>query len=265
MEEEELYIKIERYVQGDMTEGERAAFENEAANNPELKEQIALHTVIHAMDDENSWLEFDGDPELLKKEVAQFRAKETQEFAQKLKQFRNDTSIENPQRRPWLSKSLIGAIAAVLIIAIFVFYPKDPSLESLYNDYSSWEELPSMSTKGDNVDTLKELEMRFREKNYEGVILLADGLSLSLNDTPQALLYVGAAHLEMAQYDQAIASFDRVIEGNSLDFHKGYWYKALVFLKQRDKEKTIEALEVIVENPTYFRNDEAIVLLKKLR
>lgn len=263
MEEELEYEKIERFILGKMTPEEHADFEKAMESSPHLREKVALHKAIIGLEDEDDWIDFDGDSEILKKESALFRSEETLQFSEKLKEFRNNELHKKSLRRPWLNRSLIGAIAAILIAAIFVFYPKDPTMSSLYEEYHNWEELPSHTTKGDGANSIKELESLFRSENYNGVIILANSLNITAS-SPQAWLYIGVSHLELDQYQTAIQSFDHLIQSNSIDFHKGYWYKALTFLKQDDKEKCIEVLKIIVANPTYFSHENAKKLLKEL-
>ncbi|MDC8002457.1 tetratricopeptide repeat protein [Aureisphaera galaxeae] len=268
MQEDELeYQKIERYFRGEMTEEEHAAFEDAMEKDPDLKERVTIHSTIDALEDEEKWMTFEGAPELLKKEADLFRSEDTLQFSEKLKAFRNQTSVsETTSKSPWFNKSLWGAIAAILIIAIFVFYPKDPNLNTLFEEYHNWEDLPSLVTKGGDPNDPARLESLFRSKDYEGVIASSESLEIAVEGSyAQALLYVGAAHIELGNYRQALATFDRLINSNSLDAHKGYWYKALTYLKQENKEQCLEVLDIIAAEPTYFMHEDAKQLLKELR
>ncbi|MBX2828795.1 MAG: hypothetical protein KTR22_11570 [Flavobacteriaceae bacterium] len=267
MNEEELeYQMIERYFLDEMSEEERSDFEKKMKEDPEFKERVAMHTFLHQMEDEEAWPDLEIDTEELKNEAALFREEDTVAFAEKLKAFCDTEQPSVPKKGlPW-NRKWIGAVAALLLLALFVFYPKEPSLSELYNDYQNWDNLPSLVTKSDASDTLKELEYRFRDSNYEGVIDMADQIHFSANSGyAQASLYVGVAYLELGQYEAAISQFDALINSESLDFHKGFWYQALTYLKKEDKENCMGVLELISENPTYFMHMEAKALLKKLR
>ncbi len=266
-EEEKEYETIERYLLNGMTQEEREAFEALMKTNSELKERVTLHKAIHAMDDEDDWMEFSGDSEILKKEADLFRSQETLQFSEQLKTFRDRQNQQQTKKRsPWFNKSFFGAVAAVLIIAIFVFYPKEPNLSGLYNEYNNWEELPSLITKGDTANSLKTIEYLFQAKDYKGVIDASGTLLPSTYKyNPQLLLYVGVSHLELDNYEAAIAEFQKLSQSNFIDNHKGYWYTALAYLKQGNKEKSRGTLEIIAKNPSYYKYEDAKKLLKKLR
>lgn len=255
---------MERYLLMEMTSDERESFEKEMAKNPELKEKVALQKGLYSLDDDSDeWITIEDNTELLKKETALFRAKETQEFSEKLKTYRH---THTKRKRSFFTPQLWIAIAAIIIIGVFILYPKSPNLSTLYEDYHNWEELPSYVSKGEDRDQiLKNIESTFRSKNYQNVIIISQTLDTSIYETnPQLLLYIGVSYLETDQYKNAIKAFDRLIQSNAIDFHKGYWYKTLTFLKKEDQENAVETLEVIVANETYYNHTKAKELLKKI-
>ena len=58
--------------------------------------------------------------------------------------------------------------------------------------------------------------------------------------------------------------FDKVLQSQTLDSHKAYWFKALSYLKQGDTAQAIATLETLVENKGNFNYDKAQKLLKVL-
>ncbi|WP_299683900.1 tetratricopeptide repeat protein [uncultured Dokdonia sp.] len=266
MNDEELKNEaIERYLLMEMPPDERKSFEEKIAQNAELKEQVALYKALYATDDDSEeWITTEKNNELLKKEATLFRAQETKDFSKALKDYR---AANTKTKRSFFTPQLWSAIAAVIIIGIFILYPKSPSLSKLYENYHNWEELPSYVSKGDDKAlTLKNIETTFRSKNYQNVISISQTLDTSIyNTNPQISLYIGVSHLETNQHENAITAFDRLIQSNAIDFHKGYWYKALVFLKKGDKENTIKILETIVANPTYYNYEKAKELLDEIK
>jgi hypothetical protein len=89
---------------------------------------------------------------------------------------------------------------------------------------------------------------------------------LNSNEPDMALiLYRGVAQLELDQYENALNSFRELIISNTIDHHKGYWYTAMVYLKQGNKELLVESLEIIAANPSYYNHEESLALLKELK
>ena len=53
--------------------------------------------------------------------------------------------------------------------------------------------------------------------------------------------------------------------GSSLDQNKAYWYLAMVYLKAGEKERAINVLETLTEDPTRYKYKVAQELLEKLK
>ncbi|MFT5890986.1 MAG: tetratricopeptide (TPR) repeat protein [Dokdonia sp.] len=267
MEKDELeYKNIERYFNNDLTNEELLAFEERLKTSSSLREWVGIYKDLDLINNEEEWIHFKGDLSVLKKEVAQFQSKETKVFSNQLKTWREEQKEDLPKiKRHWL-RPFITSAAAVLLIAIFLLYPKNNDLPSLYNQYNNWDDLPSLTVKGANEDTVIQLERSFKAKDYQDVIERTEVLLETPNNAiSQIHLYQGVAYMEVTSYDKAITTFDALIQSNTIDFHKGYWYKALVFLKQEQKENCIKILEIIAANPTYFKHQEAKRLLKELK
>ena len=260
------FEKIERYLLLKMTPEEQTAFESAIEQDASLKEQVLLHKALYNIDDEDTWIDFNGDKEVLKNEAALFRSKETSQFTQQLRAFKENqpkaTALK--KSRPYLTT--IAATAAILIAVVLISYPKQPDLQALYTSHASWDELPSLITKGNNAErSIQQLEYSFQAKDYDQVVILTDKLLIEHPEyKAQILLYSGVSLLEMNENIPAIARFDMLIESNSIDAHKGYWYKALSFLKQGDKTSCIETLKIITQNSGYYKHSEAKKLLRQL-
>lgn len=265
MSDDELKNKaIERYLLMEMTLDERESFEKEMSQHPELKEQVALYKALYSTDDDaNDWIITEENSDVLKKEIALFRAKETKEFSDLLKKYRQTNT---KKKSSIFTPKVWSAIAAVLIIGGFILYPKSSDLPDVYEQYHNWEELPSFISKGDDTDRiLKDIETTFRSKEYQHIISVSETIDPSVYESnPQVLLYIGTSYLEIDQYKNAIEVFDRLIQSNAIDFHKGYWYKTLAFLKKGDQENAIKTLETIVKNPTYYNHTKAKELLDEI-
>jgi tetratricopeptide (TPR) repeat protein len=70
--------------------------------------------------------------------------------------------------------------------------------------------------------------------------------------------------LELENYREAIQTFDKLRNSNTLDNHKAYWYTALVYLKQNNAENAKKVLQTLVQDTSNYNYEKAIELLKKL-
>ncbi len=261
-----LLRKLEQYLGDVMSAEEREAFQKEIDANPELQEFIAAYRQTDDLSNDG-WPLAD-DSEQLAEALAAFRDKETRDFEEKLKSASSRYHSTSPgQSVPWRKIGGWTAIAAALALLVYVLLPKNISMEDAYLTYSTWEEVPSLAVKGDiDDDPRNTLETLFRDRNFEDVLDLGSQLVLeSTSIDPNLLLYLGISQLETNRFDDAIATFDQLTTSNTLDAHKGFWYKAMVFLKKGDKEAATEALNEVTSNEHNYRYEDAKSLLKKLK
>lgn len=258
--------QLERYLNDQMTPEEKLAFEQEIAQSPELQELIELHQQVTVLDDEAGWITFEGDVNEIKEKIPLFEDEETKAFSKKLRAIQNDQKgTSRGKSTVWRRLAVVSGVAASILLALFLTIKGGTDLDQLYVENSSWDELPSLTVKGDPVQERAEVEQLFEQKKYAEVITNVRDISLKSNETDLALiLYQGVAQLELDQYENALNSFAELTNSNTIDHHKGYWYTAMVYLKQGNKELLVESLEVVAANPTYYKHEEARALLKEL-
>jgi len=259
--------KLERYLNDQMEAEEKAQFEKEIAQSPELQELIELHQQVTVLDDEAEWISFEGDVNEIKEKIPLFEDEETKAFSKSIREFRNDQVGPTGRKSVvWKRLAVFSGVAASILLALFFNMQGGGDLDQLYVEHSSWNELPSLTVKGDPVQERAEVEQLFEQKKYAEVITNVREISLKSNETNLALiLYQGVAQLELDQYENALNSFRELTISNTIDHHKGYWYTAMVYLKQGNKVLLVESLEVIAANSTYYNHEEALALLKEIK
>jgi hypothetical protein len=259
---EALLEQLERYLTGQMSFKDAALFEQKIESDADIKAFLKLYESMDAFEEEENWPDLEIDKQEIKKVAQKFKAPDTLAFAEKVQKFHQDRN----KKSTFVRRSLIvmTSIAAACLLFVFQFWPSDMTLESVYNKHSSWTELPSFSVKGNDINTQKiELETAFQSKNYAKVIVLADSIqSKTQTLLPNVMLYQGIAELEMNRYEGAIQTFTNLSNSNALDAHKGYWYIALVYAKQGKFPQFKQALKKIESNPTNYKYEEAVKILK---
>jgi len=265
--DEKTILKIERYLSDAMNAEEKAGFQAEVNASKEIREFLHIYYEIDVFEDEEDWILYQGDKEKVKDVAKLFQKEDTAEFSRKLQTFQKDYNQQiSSKNRPWLKIAMSTAIAACLLALLYVTLFQSSNLTNIYEDHNSWDELPSLTIKGDAVvKDPSEIELSFNEQNYTDVIIFCNDLLSTSNEIrPNILLYLGISQLEMKQYQDAENTFNLLASSSTLDHHKGYWYLALTYMKQ---EKSIEAKETLLQiskNNTFYRHAEAVQILQKL-
>lgn len=252
---EEQLKKLEAYLYDIMTLDEKANFELEVDASTELQEFIRLFNETKTLEDDTRWDIDYKNATRLKKVASLYKDKETQEFSEKIRAHRHAMSpVVGTANKTWLKPLVLAAAAACLAVLVYINLPKEQTLSELYTTYSTWEELPSVLVKGDDNATKKlAVETAFQQKQYDSTITLSNKIIENAQKVAaNMLLYKGAAHLELGEFDQALQTYKELLVSDSIDNHKAYWYIAMTYLKKGDRQMTIAALEnVLLKESNY--------------
>lgn len=266
--QEKYHDQIDAYLRDELSTEDRALFEQLLQNDPELLKEFKVHKELFAQLDESAWITdaFTPDIEEVKEVENYFRSveaknlKDTIAKAQANYQKKNNTSF--------LKNRLFLSVLAAASIAIFVvLYTMNSNNadQDLYAVYSDWRDLPSLTSRSDESQ-LAEGQRLFEQKKYNDSYILFKEYIKDKNElSPAVLIYSGLSALELDKYTEAISYFDQIINSDTIDRSKGYWYKSLVYLKQNKKNAAIKVLEIILKDKENFNFDKAEVLLKKLQ
>jgi hypothetical protein len=262
---ENLQNQADDYLTDKLSIDAKKAFELLLQDNQELVDYISINKEMQAHYNEEDWSFADKNVEVeeLERYIKSDDAKALKASIKKV----NDRFVkESPSNKKNYFSYLAIAASVVFLIGYFVFNDSASNLE-LYENYNSWQELPSLISRGDVEDTtLAEAENAFVNKNYEKAHLFFDAyIQNSYTVAGTVLLYQGIVFLELNEYNNALATFNELIESNSLDNSKGYWYKALTYLKMDDTDAAIATLNVLVSDTSNYNYSKAQELLEKLR
>ncbi|HPF10578.1 MAG TPA: hypothetical protein PKW08_04660 [Flavobacteriaceae bacterium] len=257
--------QLERYLNGTMTVPERTAFEATLQEQPALQELLELQQQLDTWGDETDWVPFQGEAQHLREQQAKFEAEDTQAFSEKLKNYRRSIT---PKKRNSFRTYYWAAAAAMAALLLWWAYPNASlSNQQYYQQFRNWDELPSLVTKDGAQDRLVvAMEAAFRNSEYQKAIDLSAAIEpASTGNIATLELYKGISYMELGRYEEARMRFQTLTEGESLDFHKGYWYLALLALKMDDTDGCRSYLKTIVQHPNYYHYQEAKQLLEDLK
>ena len=264
---ENLLKQADKYLEKLMSESENAAFEIELSNNTELQEYLAINKELGIQLDNKDWQFVDASKSPQVKDLEDyFKSEEAQSLKTVLSKVGDkykDTS--KPKSNNNIKRYTFFAIAASVVLLIGLFFLNNN--QNIYNDYNSWQELPSLIERGHSESaTLQDAEQAFIAKDY---VSANSFYSKYLKETEvinvNVYLYLGITQLELNQKDKALSTFEAILTSDSIDFSKGYWYKTLVYLKAKDKNNAIKQLKLIVKDSTNYKFSEAEKILKQLK
>ncbi|WP_055447817.1 tetratricopeptide repeat protein [Lacinutrix mariniflava] len=269
---EDILQQIEDYLNGTMTKAQTFAFETQIKENADLAKALGINKKMRLQYSDEEW-DFVKDYKNRKKINELEVLLKSNELQDKKKAIQNAGDLyfnkvkpENEIRRNKSLPFLAIAASIVLLIGYFTFFNNDLTNQEIYAQHNSWEELPSLVSRSEtNSSLLSNGESAFINKDYK---LAEEHFNAYVSNKKEvninALLYLGVSQLELENYNSALKSFQKIIDSNTLDQSKGYWYKALVYLKMDDEKNTINTLNSIVKDSKNFNFVKAEKLLKEL-
>lgn len=260
-------ILIEKFIKGELTQEEKEAFLMRLSTDADFKHKVELEKELYASLNDTEWNPIDkkAHAEEIKEYVKAFHAEDVLALKETLKKS-NDTYQVNAAQKKQKNVFRYAIIAVSILVlgigAMWKLQTKTP--EQLYAAYIQINELPSMLTRSNDQNSLIKAQHVFEKGNYkEAVALFKREEEKYSNYKGIIAIYVGVAQTEMEQYKQAENTFDELIKSELIDATKGYWYKALIYLKQGKIPETQKALKLIIER-NYYNANKAQELLDKL-
>jgi tetratricopeptide (TPR) repeat protein len=239
------HAQIERYLNQEMTESERTAFDQQIAQDPDLRETLALYKSF--------------DTALGPSSVNVFRG----QVAAALKTQNKDAGsgfAELARRYWWLSAGVI----TLILTGLWYWIRINDRPEQIFARYFKPAiSLDSVRGTAAPQDRLHEQAMTYyRSQNYPATIALLQ--SVIEADTTR---YNSYAYLELAQLyllnkepNAALQALNRVVQGHADEKN---WYEAMAFLQQNDLKSAIARLKTLAQTDNPYRV-QALNLLNEI-
>ena len=254
--------QIDDFLAGRMNLDQRELFVQRLNTDPVLQKEVRFRSDLYTMMGSKDWPLQDGSVNSIR---ASLDSDQLNEASQPIKRAAGDYFEEQNRPKitlqPWLSIAIVAAGLALF----FILSPKDKSLNDYYNDYHSWEQLPSLVEKGDQQNTLVKGELLFNKEQYQEVIeSFESSYSKDAIWHPYALLYTAASYQELDQYSKAHEVYDQLIALESLESSRGLWFKCLLYLKQDDHFNASKMLSIITSDSQNYNYSKALELQKEI-
>ncbi|MEM9819872.1 MAG: tetratricopeptide repeat protein [Bacteroidota bacterium] len=254
----EIYEQIDRYLQAQMSEEERLAFEQRIATDPDLASELQLQQDI----------------------AGGIRAHHHQKIKKKLDQIHDELHTDTApsiNKRRWLYPLLaVAAIALLLLLVRQSWSGSKTSPEQLYAQFYQSHPVSLASRSTDVDEQILQIDALYKQRAFQTLLpqieaKLAkiqndqDTTKQTIDVLPKLLLAAGITHLETGQTQKAVDDFQRIIDTND-PFLKDHalWYLALSRLRQKQIEPCRKALQDLTKNQRADHYEEALQLLKAL-
>ncbi|CAM1374081.1 tetratricopeptide repeat protein [Tenacibaculum xiamenense] len=257
-------ILIERYLKNELDNKERTVFEERLKKDSEFNEKVSFEKELFSSFNENEWNFHHDNEEDVKDLESYFEKKEVKELQQNIKSSFESIKKKNSPKIKRLYYVLAVAASIALLLGVFLnpFNPA-PNSNELFAHYSS-QELPTFVNRGDNsLDELVKAENYYKEKDYAKASEIFNNALEKGKASANVYIYSGLSYIQLGEQKKSEEIFDSLINSDLIDAEKGYWYKALLYLKSNNAQEAKKELNYIVKN-TLYNTQKARELLEKI-
>ncbi len=263
---------IEKFLNNEMNDEEKALFLAEMERNETLKNAVETYEEMSVFYDDNDWeiLENPKKHSKVKQSLDFLHSNKGQNIKSIIQQEEDYYFAETPKTKKGILKIIttLSSVAALFLVGMLIFknFGNSSTLE-LYSEYNNnWEELPSLTVRG-NTDMFTEIETSFKQKEYQKSLTLINNVLKEDTKTtdPQLLLYLGISQLELDKNKAAIQTFTQLLQSNTLDAFKAHWYLALSYLKLDNTTLATQELQFLLADDKNFKDVEAKKILEQIK
>lgn len=255
-------IKINQYINGELTGKALQEFEQLLENNLELAKEIALHkkidqTLISKKSNKNKEELNELFQQFGEKYITNTTENETETKVIELNQ-------DNPLPGEKTSKSLlrwlvpvVGIAAAALLIFFIGFGEADP--RQLAHQYFE-PAIVDFTSRSGIANNLTRAQQAYDNKTYQKAL----NIFSEYPDNNDALMAKGNCEFLLDKPEKAIATFKQLSD-RKIDVHQkamAKWYLALSFLKFENVNEAKNSLQLIPKDSNYYKDAQTI--LKKM-
>jgi predicted negative regulator of RcsB-dependent stress response len=228
--------EIIRYIDGEMTDGEKMEFEKRLATDESLKQAF-------------------GNLQLAKEAVRSFGLKEKVAgiHRQMMKELGTETPVKQISNVRRIIRYSVAVAASVLLIFVCIEGYKFYTLSSQKLFAENYTPYELTTTRGGDDSTISKIEQAYREKKFGAVINLNKVSVLSIKD----VFLTAMSYLETNDYSRAISNFQLVIaeiedDKTSVLKDAAEYYLALAYLRNNDYDQAIELMNAIHDNSSHL-------------
>ncbi len=255
------YNNIEQYIQGELTGKELLEFEASLEKDEELRKKVHFYQyAMSTLADNKVYTKAEEE------KIAQINPilseLRDQYFMDKTAQTDTSTKEAIPAKstviKRWFPLAALAAAAALLIFFLLPQLQNQSNAKIAANHFKAY---PLGNQMGDLEETIK----NYNKGNFAKADQQLTDLLKELPNSPDLWLAKGCTKFKLNDIDEAINSFEKVIEIDDSGISQPYanWYLALCYLKKDDRKKAMYHLNNIPKGSDKY--NEARDLLQQLQ
>lgn len=239
--------KIDEYLLGILPPEEIAIFEKQIQANKALANEVSQRRII----------------------IDHLEALEDRRMVDQVKQIHRQERSGGGRIVPFKRFRLL-AVAALILVSLGAGWwlwnsSQTPQSQDLYATYYAPYDL-RFGDRSDQKDLLNEAGGYYIDGNYEKAAQLFQNV---LNENPEeakAMLALGIAQMEMEQWNDAIPTFQQLIQTNDFLYaDKAKWYLALTYYQLSRLDESKKLLKELSNKKSADFSAKAGVLLEKIK
>lgn len=241
MSKEERTIKIEQFLDGELTGQDLKDFKLKLQTDYDLAKECKLQKDIRNT--------------LSEKELNLFRDKIAE-------------SGEKYEKRKEVKKKIVVALYSFFTIVIitissyFIFH-KTYSNNELFDKYYTHYDAGTV-TRGQEQSTKDVFELALRKydnSQYELAIELFDEISDTSSYSINKEYFVGLSYMELKKYKEAITHFTKVTDDEPCIYNDyAIWYKGLCYIKTKQPKEAVMQFKILKNKDSFYKKQATDVL-----
>lgn len=259
--------KVDLYLGGNMSSDEVEAFEQDMKSNPELHHEVQLQDAVNHHLGEQQYA-FGTEGNEYKRRLEEIASNEDSErIKETIGKVSEKYKLEYANKKSSRPLYYVFSVAAVVLLFFgSYFLLKQQSGNDLYNSYFSNSDLPSFVQRSNTTDDLRleKATALYNEEKYDSVLIVLDDYHKEHPNNYLTRIYSGLSYANLEDKEKALKELTILENATSLDAHKAYWHKSLVYLKFEDKPNAKLMLQEIVKSSNNYKYNVAKEILEAL-
>lgn len=259
-------ILIDNYLRGLLDKNALVDFENRLKNDDAFKANFELEKRLWLSQNPDGWSFINESSKTHKAYKQLLESEELDDLKNTLRKADKEFKVKHtvkPTRKKSKYFYFLGAASIAIFVMFQLFFDTNISNEKLYKNYIDYNNLPSFVSRSNaSSNALVKAQLLFEDGKYDAALTLFSK-NVSSENIGATYIYKGLSEIELGQFNEAESTFNTLINSALLDAEKGYWYKALLFIKIDKIKDAKTILNDIVLNSRY-KNKEAKTLLEEL-
>ncbi|QKX06989.1 hypothetical protein HN014_19400 [Aquimarina sp. TRL1] len=244
---QELFERIEAYLEHDMSDQEKIQFEHEMTNDQALQIEVEKHRYLHTV----------------------LKDRDTIDYTRKIKKIISESEESHADtnkktlfsEKKWFFLKIAASVLLVigLGVASWNIFGKQETPEEIFA--SVYVPYPVESvTRGEEHD--KELHRLYQYYAHENYGQVVSSVTDRIPRTALLYMYMGNSYLNTGEIQKAIEQFSAIKKKDSL-YEAALWYLSLSYIKDRKLSLSKETLEKLIKYDGVYK-EKAKYLLRRL-